>query len=326
LIWPPERYLLTESTDRLKTEEINEKGSKGWSLERIAIAKGCVSEKTGKPDLMTVSRRVRFHTDLPQAARDAVSDKLFDEGHCAAIIEVVSDVASLHPWLTTEQAQTELIDEVLGKHRGKTSDDPKVKKPAVPNVRKAADRWKELIRAAKDAYTSLADEKNEKDGDRWQQMLVRLLANKDKPARTVAAVTAAHARVVEAKKLAAEEAAAAANLEVARREREAWPEPAEYANATDFLTDASFPASMQFETVTESIAEVAAFTDGLQRVALDFTTRTAYLAFFRPLFNEIRTATDTELLAEPFRRFLDSDRVNERTDDDKTLVLAVRHP
>ncbi|HEX5272990.1 MAG TPA: PP2C family serine/threonine-protein phosphatase [Gemmataceae bacterium] len=105
-----------------------------------------------------------------------------------------------------------------------------------------------------------------------------------------------------------------------------WPEPAEYANATDFLTDDSFPASMLFETVTEPIAEVAAFTDGLQRVALDFTARTAYPAFFRPLFNEIRAATDTELLAEPFRRFLDSDRVNERTDDDKTLVLAVRHP
>jgi hypothetical protein len=105
-----------------------------------------------------------------------------------------------------------------------------------------------------------------------------------------------------------------------------WPEPAEYANATDFLTDDSFPSFMRFEAVTALIAEVAALTDGLQRVALDFAVRAAYPAFFRPLFNELRAATDTELLAEPFRRFLDSDRVNQRTDDDKTLVLAVRHP
>jgi hypothetical protein len=103
-----------------------------------------------------------------------------------------------------------------------------------------------------------------------------------------------------------------------------WPEPTEYANATDFLTDDSFPEAMRFETLTDSIGEVAALTDGLQRVALDFTARTAYSGFFRPLFSELRTAPDLESLAEPFHKFLDSDRLNERTDDDKTLVLAVR--
>jgi len=103
-----------------------------------------------------------------------------------------------------------------------------------------------------------------------------------------------------------------------------WPEPTEYANTTDFLTDDSVADFIRFETVTDPIIEVAAFTDGLQRLALDFTARTAYPAFFRPLFNELRTAADPESLVEPFRKFLESDRVNERTDDDKTLVLAVR--
>ncbi|MHB1422442.1 MAG: PP2C family serine/threonine-protein phosphatase [Gemmataceae bacterium] len=103
-----------------------------------------------------------------------------------------------------------------------------------------------------------------------------------------------------------------------------WPEPAEYVNATDFLTDDSFPAALRFETIMDSIVEVAALTDGLQRVALDYVARTAYPGFFRPLFNELRSATDLESLAEPFHKFLDSDRVNERTDDDKTLVFAVR--
>src|SRR5262249_28721099 len=61
-----------------------------------------------------------------------------------------------------------------------------------------------------------------------------------------------------------------------------WPEPAEYANATDFLTDDAYADLIRFETVTDPILEVAAFTDGLQRLALDFTARTAYPGFFRP--------------------------------------------
>jgi hypothetical protein len=103
-----------------------------------------------------------------------------------------------------------------------------------------------------------------------------------------------------------------------------WPEPAEYANATDFLTDDRFAEILQFQLTADPISEVAVFTDGLQRLALDFTARAAHPAFFRPLFDELRTAADPESLVDPFRGFLDSQRVNERTDDDKTLVLAVR--
>jgi hypothetical protein len=103
-----------------------------------------------------------------------------------------------------------------------------------------------------------------------------------------------------------------------------WPEPAEYVNATDFLTDDQFPDTIRFHSVDWPVSEVATFTDGLQRLALDFTTRSAHPGFFAPVFRELRNAADPELLLEPFRSFLDSDRVNERTDDDKTLVLAVR--
>jgi hypothetical protein len=103
-----------------------------------------------------------------------------------------------------------------------------------------------------------------------------------------------------------------------------WPDPAEYANATDFLTDERFAECVRFEATTEPILEVAAFTDGLQRLALDFEARTPHAPFFRPLFRELRSAADVKPLVEPFRNFLDSDRVNERTDDDKTLVFAIR--
>jgi hypothetical protein len=103
-----------------------------------------------------------------------------------------------------------------------------------------------------------------------------------------------------------------------------WPEPEEYANATDFLTDDEFADRLRFETIAEPVAEAAVFTDGLQRLVLDFSTRSAHLAFFRPMFKQLRDAADAAALAGPFHGFLDSPRVNERTDDDKTLVLAVR--
>lgn len=103
-----------------------------------------------------------------------------------------------------------------------------------------------------------------------------------------------------------------------------WPESNEYANATDFLTDAAFANALKFVTITEPIDAVAVFTDGLQRLALEFANRSAYPGFFQPLFEELRSAVNSELLMEPFHNFLDSERVNARTDDDKTLIIAVR--
>ena len=105
-----------------------------------------------------------------------------------------------------------------------------------------------------------------------------------------------------------------------------WPEPAEYANATDFLTDDDWAAKLHFAMTDVPVTEVAVLTDGLQRLALDFQGKAPHAAFFRPLFDALRSATDVEALVEPFRDFLDSPRVNARTDDDKTLVIAVRRP
>ena len=105
-----------------------------------------------------------------------------------------------------------------------------------------------------------------------------------------------------------------------------WPEPAGYANATDFLTDDGFADALRFEAMAGEVTEIAVLTDGLQRLSLDFSTRSPHGTFFGPLFDTLRAAADPEALVEPFRAFLDSPRVNERTDDDKTLVVAVRRP
>jgi hypothetical protein len=58
----------------------------------------------------------------------------------------------------------------------------------------------------------------------------------------------------------------------------------------------------------------------LERLVLNFKTKTAYEPFFTPMFEYATRADATE--AE-LASFLASNRVCEHTDDDKTLVLAV---
>jgi hypothetical protein len=59
-------------------------------------------------------------------------------------------------------------------------------------------------------------------------------------------------------------------------------------------------------------------------LALNFATKTAHQPFFLPMFQSIRGTQDANDLQIPLRQFLDSEAVNARTDDDKTLVLAIR--
>lgn len=104
-----------------------------------------------------------------------------------------------------------------------------------------------------------------------------------------------------------------------------WPEPGEYVNVSDFLTDAAMPEKLLL-TTSEPVSELALFTDGLQRLALDYATRLGHPGFFNVLFGPLRLCADAEVLREPLRSLLLSPRINARTDDDKTLILATRTP
>ncbi|MEZ0604292.1 PP2C family serine/threonine-protein phosphatase [Paraburkholderia sp. IW21] len=104
-----------------------------------------------------------------------------------------------------------------------------------------------------------------------------------------------------------------------------WPESGEYANMTYFVTDADVHDHLRTE-VRCTTDEAALFSDGLQRLALVFSSETAHAPFFEPMFKALRTSTDeqTDSLCAALERFLGSDAINERTDDDKTLILATR--
>jgi hypothetical protein len=103
-----------------------------------------------------------------------------------------------------------------------------------------------------------------------------------------------------------------------------WPETGEYANMTYFVTDEDALGHLRVEVSLSPPEEVAMFSDGLQRLALVYESRTAYTPFFEPMFGILGKADPAicDTLSNQLARFLDSPKINERTDDDKTLVLA----
>jgi hypothetical protein len=103
------------------------------------------------------------------------------------------------------------------------------------------------------------------------------------------------------------------------------PMSGEYANMTHFITDEDAVDRLESRAFTKPVIKAAVFSDGVQRLALQMDTNTAHEPFFAPFFKVLSTATSEQedQLQGALMRFLSSDAVNDRTDDDKTLALAV---
>ena len=65
------------------------------------------------------------------------------------------------------------------------------------------------------------------------------------------------------------------------------------------------------------------FIDGLERVAIRMSDSTPFTPFFQPLEEYLQETSHPEQSDEYLMSFLDSDRLNARTDDDKTLLLCL---
>ncbi len=102
-----------------------------------------------------------------------------------------------------------------------------------------------------------------------------------------------------------------------------WPTSGEYANETTFITTDAFEDAFECVRWQGPVREVALLTDGLQRLALSYADRSVHAPFFTPMFQALLAAEAPDLLGPELERFLDSPAVNQRTDDDKTLVLAM---
>jgi hypothetical protein len=72
--------------------------------------------------------------------------------------------------------------------------------------------------------------------------------------------------------------------------------------------------------------DIAVFTDGLERLALQFDTGSAHAPFFDSMFRPLNVAPSgyRPELETSLVDFLNSEKVTNRTDDDKTIVIASR--
>jgi len=104
-----------------------------------------------------------------------------------------------------------------------------------------------------------------------------------------------------------------------------WPDHGEYVNTTSFLTDTDALEQFRVESLQSPVASVCLFSDGLERLVLDFRARTAHAPFFDTLFKSFNgepeagqaVAVSCELTA-----LLASEGINQRTDDDKSILCA----
>ncbi|MDR2031462.1 MAG: protein phosphatase 2C domain-containing protein [Azoarcus sp.] len=97
----------------------------------------------------------------------------------------------------------------------------------------------------------------------------------------------------------------------------------EYANQTYFVT--SDDPRPRIQTLDDVPVCVAIFTDGVEGSALDWQGKaTPHASFFDPLFDELAAASERhEKISRDLEDFLGGAAFDERTDDDKTLALAV---
>ncbi len=98
-----------------------------------------------------------------------------------------------------------------------------------------------------------------------------------------------------------------------------------YANMTNFVTDEDAVDVLVSKFFSNKASKVAVFTDGIQRLALNMANNTAHEPFFEPFFRVLSTTNSEQedRLKSALADFLNSEPVNKRTDDDKTLALAV---
>jgi serine/threonine protein phosphatase PrpC len=104
------------------------------------------------------------------------------------------------------------------------------------------------------------------------------------------------------------------------------PASGEYLNETIFLISPNALETAQINLWSGQAKYLAAFSDGLQMLALKMPEGKPHHPFFSPLFKFVETITDETDAQEQLIGFLRSPRVTQRTDDDLTLILASFNP
>jgi hypothetical protein len=96
----------------------------------------------------------------------------------------------------------------------------------------------------------------------------------------------------------------------------------QYVNETIFITSTHAFDEVQLHIERGDVTAMAMFTDGLQLLTMAMPSGQPHAPFFRPLMLYAAGVPDLLQGSRRLAQFLDSPAINERTDDDKTLLLA----
>ncbi len=105
------------------------------------------------------------------------------------------------------------------------------------------------------------------------------------------------------------------------------PQNGEYSNTTNFLVDDMNFGNLKIKELDNAINEIALTTDGLQNLILLNESNEIHQPFFTGLFKWLRLAkadNEVKILEKKLDEYLNSEIINSKTDDDKTLFLATR--
>jgi len=104
-----------------------------------------------------------------------------------------------------------------------------------------------------------------------------------------------------------------------------WPEQGEYASMTRFVTEQPSP-NLRISTCDQAVDAVCVFSDGIERMVLDPVQKRPFDRFFngmsQPVFASNLKSGKDAALSRKLADYLGSPAVTDRTDDDKTLVIA----
>lgn len=106
-----------------------------------------------------------------------------------------------------------------------------------------------------------------------------------------------------------------------------WPQHGEFANSTNFVTSSDASEALEFAIIDRRIERFASFSDGIENLVLHQATKSVHAPFFAAMLGPVEQSTTPGLddeLSDSLVKYLGSERVCERTDDDKTLILASR--
>lgn len=106
-----------------------------------------------------------------------------------------------------------------------------------------------------------------------------------------------------------------------------WPENGEFAATTYFVTDDPEPRLQITRKPAGDYDAFAAFSDGIDGIALHHANHEPHARFFVPMIKPIDQAAERGRLASlsaALGRYLDGPAICDRTDDDKTLILVSR--